>query len=65
MHTVVDDRLVSEVRRYKLRFSCEHCAHWDGSRDVCAHGYPTAEHRVAYRDENGSPVFCKEWELGD
>ena len=60
-----DPRFDEERERFALRFGCEHCAHWNDARDVCAHGYPTAEHRVAYRDPSGAPVFCKEWELGD
>jgi hypothetical protein len=59
-----DARFREERERFALRFTCEHCAHFDPDRERCAHGYPTAEHRLArYDDETAPVVFCKEWEL--
>jgi hypothetical protein len=50
--------------RYHLRFNCEHCALFDDERELCAHGYPTTEHRAAhYADPNARIVFCKHFEL--
>jgi hypothetical protein len=51
--------------RFRLRFTCEHCAMFDEQRESCAHGYPTTEHREArYQDPEARLVFCKHFELG-
>ena len=50
--------------RFALRFTCEHCALWDEQRDLCAHGFPTAEHRDRhYEQPDAEIVFCKDFEL--
>jgi hypothetical protein len=49
-----------EAARYALRFTCPHCAYFDPEREMCAHGYPTDEHR---REDADPVVFCKEMEL--
>ena len=55
------ERLLEQARRFELRHACEHCVHFDDELEVCGHGYPTAEHRLAV----GSAItFCKEFELG-
>lgn len=53
-----------ERDQFVLRFTCEDCALWDASRDACAHGFPTREHRVKrYLREDATVLFCKEFEL--
>ena len=57
-----------EARRYALRFTCEHCGHFDAHAEACRHEWPTGEHRLArYQAPLGDPpgevVFCKEFEL--
>jgi hypothetical protein len=50
--------------RFALRFTCEHCAQFDGERERCAHGFPTEEHRLAYYERRDVPlVFCKDFDL--
>lgn len=59
-----DARFREQRERYRLRFTCEHCALFDDRNEVCAHGFPTAEHRDAhYEDETAKLVFCKHFEL--
>jgi hypothetical protein len=59
-----DERFREERERFALRFTCEHCALFDEQRESCAHGYPTAEHRLArYADRHALVVFCKHFEL--
>jgi hypothetical protein len=50
--------------RFDLRFTCEHCALFDPPSGSCAHGFPTAEHRLEYYECSDVPlVFCKDFEL--
>jgi len=60
-----DERFREQRSRYRLRFTCEHCALFDDRNETCAHGFPTAEHREAhYEDPQAALVFCKHFELG-
>jgi hypothetical protein len=60
-----DERFREQRRRFRLHFTCEHCALFDDKTEQCAHGYPTREHRDAhYEDESAPLVFCKHFELG-
>jgi hypothetical protein len=63
MITAVDERLRREAERFALRFSCEHCAHFDVARQRCANGYPTEAHRGVDLGSRTELVFCKEFEL--
>lgn len=63
MKTRVTEVLRDEAARYRLRFTCEHCAHFVAERAACAHEYPAAAHHgldLAVLDEF---EFCKEFEL--
>lgn len=54
-------RLLEEIDRYRLRFTCEDCAQLEPGTETCSLGYPNAMHkRDADPDEI---VFCKEFEL--
>jgi hypothetical protein len=66
MITRVDPEFVEESRRFRLRFTCDACVHFDGDRGQCSHGYPTAPHRGIEPSQDGHAqvVFCKEFELG-
>ena len=49
-----------------LRHCCEDCGHFDESTQLCAHEWPTSEHRRAdYEGPATLPTvnFCKEFEL--
>ena len=63
MKTVVDETLRAEVAQYRLRFTCEHCAHFVAERAACAHGYPAAAHHALDLAEREVLEFCKEFEL--
>ena len=65
MKLAQDEAFRQQRERFRLRFTCEHCALFDEAREECAHGYPTTEHRDAhYRDPDARIVFCKHFELG-
>ncbi|HEX6246006.1 MAG TPA: hypothetical protein VFZ61_34005 [Polyangiales bacterium] len=52
--------------RYALRFTCEHCSHFQVERGSCTHGYPTGVHRSARYEEPSEDtelVFCKDFDL--
>ncbi|MEQ9082001.1 MAG: hypothetical protein RLP09_49505 [Sandaracinaceae bacterium] len=58
-----DERFRLERARHALRFCCESCAMWDPGEELCAHRYPTAEHRLArYDDPTVEIVFCKDYD---
>ncbi|MBI2393899.1 MAG: hypothetical protein HYV09_30285 [Deltaproteobacteria bacterium] len=74
MKTRVDLRLLEEVRRFDLRFTCDDCAHFARSSDVsaggdgggaerCAHGWPRGE-RSRPLSPGEQIEFCKEFEAG-
>jgi hypothetical protein len=70
-------RFVAERARYALRFTCEHCSHYQAEQQRCTHGYPTEAHRseryeaVEARGSAGEQntgaeselVFCKDFDL--
>ncbi len=61
MKTRVTLRLLDEMQRFDLRWSCDDCVHFVEGR--CAHGWPEGERARALR-EGESVVFCKEFEGG-
>lgn len=63
MKTRVDPRLREEAARFELRFTCEHCVHFEPERRGCAHGYPTAPHLGVELAREREIEFCKEFEL--
>jgi hypothetical protein len=57
---------VAQRERFALRFTCEHCSHFQAERERCTHGYPTEVHRGARYDEASAEtelVFCKDFDL--
>jgi hypothetical protein len=60
---VVTDQLRSEARAFRLRFTCEDCAHFVPEARACAHGYPTEPHRSLELATRTTLEFCKEFEL--
>jgi len=62
--TVVDQNLRLEAAKYNLRFTCEHCAHFDEARGECAEGYPNEPHRRVRAFSAETLEFCKSFELG-
>lgn len=63
MHTPIDPRLVEEAERFRLRFSCDHCAYFDDAHDRCSEGFPHHEHRSSALSGRKLLVFCKSFEL--
>lgn len=63
MQTPVDEQLRLEVARYRLRFTCEACAHFDAEGLRCGHGYPVEPHCRVDLERRSSLEFCKEFEL--
>lgn len=61
MKTRIDERLRTEAEKYRFRFTCEHCAHFDEARQSCAEGYPNDEH-VDGSLRGDEVLFCKLWE---
>lgn len=61
MKTIIDDRLRREAARFRFRFSCEHCVHYDDRNDACAEGYPNDEHRDGTLSGEAI-LFCKLFE---
>jgi hypothetical protein len=61
--TVVDEQLRREAEELSLRFTCEHCAHYDPSSGNCGNGYPTSPHRGVELERVAELRFCKEFEL--
>jgi hypothetical protein len=64
MRTAVDDALREEATRFRLRFTCEYCAYFDGKSRTCSEGYPNAAHRDVQLPRVTSLEFCKSFELG-
>ena len=66
MRTYVDQRYLDERVRFALRCCCDDCQHWDGPRDLCTLGFPTAPHRRERHERDvadGYILFCKHFEL--
>ena len=63
MQTVVDDAFRSEVALHRLRFGCEHCAHFEPEGRGCAEGFPNAPHRDVNVARTTALEFCKSFEL--
>jgi hypothetical protein len=61
--TLVDPRLKAEARAFGLRFTCEHCAHFDPELTRCGNGFPTAPHRDIDLGVRSQLEFCKAFEL--
>jgi hypothetical protein len=57
---------VAQRARFALRFTCEHCVHFQAEHERCTHGYPTEVHRAARYEqaaEETDLVFCKDFDL--
>jgi hypothetical protein len=57
---------VAQRVRFALRFTCEHCAHFQAEHERCTHGYPNDVHRAARYEraaEETELVFCKDFDL--
>jgi len=63
VRTEIDERLRREAAEYRLRFTCEDCAHFVEAERACAHGYPAEPHRALDLATRSSLEFCKEFEL--
>lgn len=57
---------VAQRSQFALRFTCEHCSHFQVEQQRCTHGYPTEVHRSARYDDASDQtelVFCKDFDL--
>jgi hypothetical protein len=59
--TRVDARLREEAERFRLRFACDDCAHFDAPAARCSLEYPAAPRRDAL--ERPDLELCKSFEL--
>jgi hypothetical protein len=59
--TRVDARLRGEAERFRLRFACDDCAHFDPAGARCSLEYPAAPRRDAL--ERPDLELCKSFEL--
>jgi hypothetical protein len=68
VRTVVDARLRDEAARFRFRFACDDCAHFDDARERCSLSYPAAPRRraleLAAEEGSDSVETCKAFELG-
>lgn len=63
MITRVDEQLRREASRFRLRFGCESCAHFEPEAQACANGYPNEAHKQVTLDRIETLSFCKDFEL--
>jgi hypothetical protein len=63
MRTRIDQLLVEQVGAFDLKYSCEHCGHFDHTASCCSLGYPEEPHRWRALEPNRTMVFCKEFDL--
>ncbi|MGC4064281.1 MAG: hypothetical protein QM784_06470 [Polyangiaceae bacterium] len=63
MRTLVDDLLVEQTLRFRLRYGCENCAHFASSSETCSLGYPNDMHREHLLQAGTKITFCKEFDL--
>ena len=61
MKTGVDEQLRDEAARYRLRFACDDCAHFDADGARCSLAFPAAPRRDAL--EGAELELCKSFEL--
>ena len=57
----IDARLREEAARYRLRFACDDCVHFDERGQRCSLRYPASPRRDALDGE--TLETCKEYEL--
>jgi hypothetical protein len=63
MKTIVDEALRRSAHELRLRYSCEHCAHFDVEGGGCAEGFPNDMHRERRVESSAWLEFCKSFEL--
>lgn len=63
MESPVDSRFVEEAGKYRLRFACPDCAHFQPESRTCANGYPADPHLVSELVPGSVVLFCKSFEL--
>lgn len=63
MRTPVDLPLLHEAGRFRLRYLCADCAHFDEGPGLCAEGYPNGAHRDDRIESAPEITFCKSFEL--
>lgn len=64
MDTPVDARLIEEASKYRLRFACPDCVHFEPETQSCSNGYPSEPHRESALVPGTIVMFCKSFELG-
>jgi hypothetical protein len=60
---LVDDKLKSEIRHFRLAYGCDRCGHFDPDEGRCALGIPREGHPPTDLRERLEMSFCKSFEL--
>ena len=66
MEVAYEPSFDEQRRRYRLRFTCEHCVHFIPETGACGLGFPNEMHRLGHYEEDPRPptiLFCKEFDL--
>ena len=63
MDTPVDTRLVEEAAKFRLRFACPDCVHFQPESRTCSNGYPAQPHLETELVPGSVLFFCKSFEL--
>ena len=64
MITELDQPLIDAFGKYRVRFCCEDCAHFEFESLECSLGYFTEPHRLSDLKPGHIVIFCKTFELG-
>jgi hypothetical protein len=60
---LVDLKIVEDIRRYRLHYTCESCAYYEPDSASCSEGYPNHEHVERPLHPGSELCFCKLFEL--
>jgi hypothetical protein len=64
VRTPVTLRVLDEIERHRLRYTCDDCAYFLAlPRPECSHRFPLGERRGRAIAVGDTIVFCKEFEL--
>lgn len=64
MITELDQPLIDALGKYRVRFCCEDCAHFENDLLECSLGYFSEPHRSRELKPGRRIIFCKTFELG-
>lgn len=64
MITALDQPLIDALGKYRVRFCCEDCVHFESDTLECSLGYLSEPHRLVDLKPGRTITFCKTFELG-